>query len=97
MLFLNKWIHSQESTMVPNQDMGRMNLYCLIVSFLPFFYSFYFFFETGCYSVVLAGMELSMWTKVASSLNRSKCTDLCLLSVGNKGMCHDTWYLLFKQ
>lgn len=39
------------------------------------------------------GLEFHMWTKRASSSQRSRC--LCLLSVGIKGMRHHAWLLMF--
>lgn len=47
---------------------------------------FFWIFETGSRSVVLAVLEFTMEISLASSSQRVSC--LCLPNAGLKGMCH---------
>lgn len=55
---------------------------------------FCFVFKTGLLCIILAVLELSMWTSLASNSQRSSC--ICLPSAGTKDMHHHTWPFLFS-
>lgn len=69
----------------------RLNMY-LIRS--GHFISF-FIFETGSHSVAMAGLELTLWSRLAFSLQRSAC--LGLQRPGIKGVYHHAWSDDFKK
>jgi hypothetical protein len=47
------------------------------------------YFEIGAHYIVLAGLELSMKTRLASNPQRSTC--FCLLRAGIEGVHHHAW------
>lgn len=50
---------------------------------------------TGTHYVALAGLKLTMQTRLAQNSQSWAC--LCLLSAGMKGMCHHTWLFFIKN
>lgn len=56
----------------------------------PFHLLLLLLFETLSYYVTLAGLELTVLIGLKSNSERSTCH--CLISAGNKCMCHQVWF-----